>query len=67
MKTNIWTIHNALDILLVVHGEAFTYLNELTTHYGSIAQGLKEVLPEAVIEDLKQTRPISTLPETCAD
>ena len=67
MKTNIWTILNALDILLVVHREAFTYLNELTTHYGSIAQGLKEVLPEAVIEDLKQTRPISTLPETCAD
>ena len=62
MKTNIRTIHNALDTLLVVNGKAFTFLNDTTTHYGFIAQGLKDVTNDT--DTVKRTRPISAFTET---
>ena len=61
MKTNIRTIRNALDTLLVVHGKAFTDLND-PTHYGFIAQGLKDVTNDT--DTVKRTRPISAFTET---
>ena len=42
----------------------FNYVNDPTTHYGFIAQELKEVLPEAVIEDEKglAVDPVTLIP-----
>ena len=52
-KTNTRTIPDEFDTLLGIHRNVTTSINEQTTHDGSIAQELKEVLLDTFIDDEK--------------
>ena len=49
MRTNIWTIRDALDQLPGVHVSAFAYLIDQMTRIIFFVQGLTDVLPDTVI------------------
>ena len=52
-KTNTRTIPDEFYTLQSVHRNVTTSVNEQTTHDGSIAQELKEVLLHTIIDDEK--------------
>ncbi|ELP92782.1 hypothetical protein EIN_372040 [Entamoeba invadens IP1] len=61
-KTNIKPIRNALQTIDKLFGVSFNYLNDKkSTHFGFIAQEVREVIPEAVIETEDGTLSIEPL------
>lgn len=51
LKINIHTIENALDTVNKMRGVTYDRLSDGTKQLGVIAQEVKEILPEAVLED----------------
>jgi hypothetical protein len=51
LKVNIHTISDALDTVNKLRGVTYDRLSDGTRQLGVIAQEMKEVLPEAVLED----------------
>lgn len=50
-KKDIATIQNALEVINNLRGVSYKRVEDDTTHYGVIAQEVKEVIPEAVINN----------------